>query len=194
MTFLTEARDTFGLGLLKLGIKADPATVTAADLQAVHDDMQPLVDGGLRFQGNEYLQDFAQKKAWAAMVWSGDLASSGGPDDNFVFPEEGTMIWTDNMLIPKGAANKYTAELMMNFVYDIPVAAQIADYVYYVSPVDGIERCHRGPRPGGIDQPAALPAARGGREAAELPVPVARDRGRAQRALREPVRHMSEAR
>ena len=48
------------------------------------------------------------------MVWSGDLASSGGKDDKFVFPEEGTMIWTDNMLIPKGAANKYTAELMMN--------------------------------------------------------------------------------
>ena len=54
------------------------------------------------------------------MVWSGDLASSGGEDDQFVFPEEGTMIWTDNMLIPKGAANKYTAELMMNFVYDPP--------------------------------------------------------------------------
>ncbi len=139
LSFLSEARDTFGLGLLKLGIKADPTTVTAADLQAVHDDMQPLVDGGLRFQGNEYLQDFAQKKAWAAFVWSGDLASSGGDDDRFAFPDEGTMLWTDNMLIPKGAPNKYTAELMMDFVYDIPVAAQIADYVYYVSPVAGIE-------------------------------------------------------
>jgi spermidine/putrescine transport system ATP-binding protein len=157
VTFLTEARDTFGLGLLKLGIKADPATVTAADLQRVKDDMQPLVDGGLRFQGNEYLQDFAQKKAWAAMVWSGDLASSGGPDDNFVFPEEGTMIWTDNMLIPKGAANKYTAELMMNFVYDIPVAAQIADYVYYVSPVDGISAAIEALDPGASTNPLLFP-------------------------------------
>ena len=33
-------------------------------------------------------------------------------------PEEGALIWTDNMLIPKGAVNKYTAELMMNYVYD----------------------------------------------------------------------------
>ena len=33
------------------------------------------------------------------------------------------MIWTDNMLIPKGAANKYTAELMINYVYDPKVAA-----------------------------------------------------------------------
>ncbi|MEO8469916.1 MAG: extracellular solute-binding protein [Chloroflexota bacterium] len=138
LTFLSEARDTFGLGLLKLGINADTATVTDADLQKVHDDIKPLVDGGLRFTGNSYLQEFGQKKVWAAFVWSGDLASSAGPDDVFVFPEEGTMIWTDNMLIPKGAANKYTAELMMNFVYDPEIAANIADWVYYVSPVKGI--------------------------------------------------------
>ena len=137
VTFLTEARDTFGLGLLKLGINADPETVTDENLNSVAADMQPLVDNGLRFTGNEYLQDFAQKKVWAAMVWSGDLASSGGEDDRFIVPEEGVLIWTDNMLIPKGAANKYTAELMMNYVYDPKVAAQIAAYVYYVSPVKG---------------------------------------------------------
>ena len=49
------------------------------------------------------------------------------------------MIWTDNMLIPKGAVNKYTAELMMNYVYDPTVAAEIANYVYYVSPVKGTD-------------------------------------------------------
>ena len=93
---------------------ADPRQTTADDLRAVHDDIKPLVAKGLRFTGNEYLQDFASKKVWAAFVWSGDLASSGGEDDEFVVPDEGTMIWTDNMLIPKGATNKYTAELMMN--------------------------------------------------------------------------------
>jgi len=139
VTFLSEARDTFGLTLLKLGVNADGATTTPDQLQQAADAIQPLVDGGLRFQGNEYLQDFAQKKTWAAFVWSGDLASSGGPDDKFIFPEEGTLIWTDNMLIPKGAANKYTAELMMNFVYDPKIAAQIEDYVFYVCPVKGAD-------------------------------------------------------
>jgi spermidine/putrescine transport system substrate-binding protein len=43
------------------------------------------------------------------------------------------------MLIPKGAANKYTAELMMNFVYDPKIAAQIEDYVFYVCPVKGAD-------------------------------------------------------
>lgn len=139
VTFLSEARDTFGLGLLKLGKPADPTQTTADDLQAVHDDIQPLVAKGLRFTGNEYLQDFASKKTWAAMVWSGDLANSGSADQHFVFPEEGTVVWSDNMLIPKGATNKYTAELMMNWVYDPKIAGQIANYVYYVSPVKGAD-------------------------------------------------------
>jgi spermidine/putrescine transport system substrate-binding protein len=137
VSFLTESRDTFGLGLLKLGIDPNPATVTDDNLQAVHDDIKPLVDGGLIFADNSYLKNFATKKTWAAMVWSGDLASSGTEGDTFVVPTEGAMIWTDNMLIPKGATNKYTAELMMNFVYDPKIAAQIENYVYYVSPVNG---------------------------------------------------------
>jgi spermidine/putrescine transport system substrate-binding protein len=140
MSFLTESRDTFGLGLLKLGKAADPSSPTLIDdLQAVHDDIKPLVGKGLRFAGNEYLEDFASKKTWAAMVWSGDLASSGTEGDTFQFPDEGVMIWTDNMVIPKGATNKYTAELMINFVYDPKIAAQIEDYVFYVCPVKGAD-------------------------------------------------------
>jgi spermidine/putrescine transport system substrate-binding protein len=157
LTFLDEQRDTFGLGLLKLGINPDPATVTDADLQAVHDDIKPLVAKGLRFTGNSYLEDFGQKKVWAAFVWSGDLASSGSEDDHFVFPEEGTMIWTDNMVIPKGAANIYTAELMMNFVYDPQIAAQIADYVYYVSPVNGAADKIKALDPGAESNPLLFP-------------------------------------
>lgn len=138
VTFLSESRDTFPLTMLKLGIDPKPDTVTNADLDKAAADIKPLVDKGLRFADNTvYLEGFASKNVWAAMVWSGDLASSGGPDDAFVMPVEGGMVWTDNIMMPKGAVNKYTAELMINFVYDPRVAAQIANYIYYVSPVEG---------------------------------------------------------
>ena len=137
VTFLTEMRDTFGLGALKMGI--DPATITLDQVNQIVADMQPLVTQGLRFTGNSYLQDFANGKVWAAMVWSGDLASSGNADEVFAFPEEGTMIWSDNMLIPKGARHQRAAEAMMNWVYQPNIAAQIEDYVYYVCPVKGAD-------------------------------------------------------
>jgi spermidine/putrescine transport system substrate-binding protein len=158
VSFLTESRDTFGLGLLKLGKAADATSPTLLDdLQAVHDDIKPLVDQGLIFADNSYLKNFASKKTWAAMVWSGDLASSGTEGDTFQVPEEGVMIWTDNMVIPKGATNKYTAELMINFVYDPKIAAQVEDYVYYVCPVKGADAEIKKLDPGAESNPLIFP-------------------------------------
>ncbi len=48
------------------------------------------------------------------------------------------MLWTDEMLIPKGAQNKAAAEAMMNYVYEPSIAAQLAAYIYYISPVEGV--------------------------------------------------------
>lgn len=145
VTLLTEVRDTFPL--IHLGLQAqgnastNPAeSMTVEDAQVVHDYLKPFVDDGhiKAFTGNEYLADFGSGDTWAAIVWSGDLASSAGPDDVFVYPEEGSMIWTDNMLVPKGAENKYTAELMIDWVYDVDRAARLANWVYYISPVKGV--------------------------------------------------------
>lgn len=159
VSFLTESRDTFGLGLLKLGKPAIPEQTTPDDLQAVHDDIKPLVDAGLLFADNSYLKNFAAKKTWAAMVWSGDLASSGTEGDTFQVPDEGVMIWTDNLVIPKGATNKYTAELMIDFVYDPKIAAQIEDYVYYVCPVKGADAEIKALDPGAESNPLIFPPA-----------------------------------
>ena len=46
------------------------------------------------------------------------------------------MIWTDNMLIPLGGDIE-KASTFMNFVYDPKIAAQIAAYINYVTPVKG---------------------------------------------------------
>ena len=145
VTLLTESRDTFPLIHLMLQAQGKASAnaaeaMTVEDAQAVHDYLKPFVDNShiRAFLGNEYLTDFGSGDTWAAMVWSGDLASSAGPDDVFAYPEEGSMIWTDNMLIPKGAANKYTAELMIDWVYDVARAARLANWVYYISPVKGV--------------------------------------------------------
>ncbi len=47
------------------------------------------------------------------------------------------MLWTDNMLIPKGAANKTQAEAFIDFYYDPAIAAQVEACVNYVCPVKG---------------------------------------------------------
>jgi len=144
VTLLSGYQDTFSLVSLLLRERGEitnlPPDLTLEDAQKIKDFLQPFVDSGhvRAFTGNEYLQDFGSGDTWVAVVWSGDLASSGGEDDRFIYPVEGSIIWTDNMLIPKGAQHKRAAEAMIDFVYDVDNAARLAAWIYYISPVKGV--------------------------------------------------------
>jgi spermidine/putrescine transport system substrate-binding protein len=144
VTLLTGWQDTFSLIsllLLEQGtISNTPPDLTLEDAQKITDFLLPYVESGhiRAFTGNEYLQDFGSGDTWVAEVWSGDLASSGGDDDRFVYPTEGSIIWTDNMQIPKGAVHKAAAEAMIDYVYDVGNAARLAAWIFYISPVKGV--------------------------------------------------------
>ena len=134
VTFLNEMRDAVGLTMLKLG--KDPRRRQRRRDAAVA-EMQKAVDAGIvrAFMGNDYAEDMVSGNVVLAMAWSGDIVIKQAEKETLVWhlPDEGGMLWTDNMLIPKGAQHKYTAELMIDFVYDPAIAAQIAAYVNYVT-------------------------------------------------------------
>jgi len=139
--FLTEMRDTVGLTLLKLGLK--PESFTMDEAATAMAEIKKAVDAGIvrSFLGNDYKESLVKGDLVAGMTWSGDIIQAQPEKESlrFVIPTEGAVLWTDNMLIPKGAQHKYTAELMIDFVYDPKIAAQIAIYVQYVSPVKGAQ-------------------------------------------------------
>ena len=114
-----------------------------------------------RFTGNDYSTDLTKGNIWVALRLLGDLVQlqSDNPDLKFVYPDEGAMAFTDNMMVPAKAEHIYAAETMMNFVYDPEVAAKIAIYVNYLSPVKGQGDRGEG-RSGPREQPAGLPVGR----------------------------------
>ena len=91
--------------------------------------------------------------------WSGDAVQlqADNPNIEFRMPDEGCMLWSDNMVIPVGAPNPTAAEAWMNYVYDPKNQAQIEEYVNYVSPGrrDEGDPAQAGPRAG--QEPAGLP-------------------------------------
>jgi spermidine/putrescine transport system substrate-binding protein len=161
VTFLNEMRDAIGLTMLKLGL--DPAAATKADCDAAIAEMKKSVDAGIvrAFMGNAYAEDLVSGNVVLAMAWSGDIVIKQAEKETLVWhlPDEGGMLWTDNMLIPKGAANKYTAELMIDFVYDPAIAAQIAAYVNYVTPVKGAKEVLAATDPDMAANPLIFPPA-----------------------------------
>jgi spermidine/putrescine transport system substrate-binding protein len=159
VTFLTEMRDTVGLTMLKQD--KDPSTAAEADLDAALADVQKAVDDGIvrGFTGNEYAEDMVAGNVVLAMAWSGDIVVKQAEKETLAWqlPDEGAMLWTDNMLIPKGAAHKYTAELMIDFVYDPTIAAQIAAWVNYVTPVKGAQEILAAEDPELAENPLIFP-------------------------------------
>ena len=75
------------------------------------------------------------------MAYSGDLFQlrKDLPGVQFVIPDEGALLWTDNMMMPQKPPHPYAAETMMNFVYEPQIAAQLAAAINYVTPVVGAQ-------------------------------------------------------
>ena len=141
VTFLSEMRDTMGIALQKLGY--DPGQVTSAQFDEAIAEIQKAVDADIirAFTGNEYAEDLVAGNVVLAMAWSGDIIQKKLEKETLEWraPDEGGTLWYDNLLIPKGAAHKYTAELMIDFVYDPVIAAQIEAWVNYICPVKGAQ-------------------------------------------------------
>ena len=139
VTMLTEMRDTVGSVLLAQGIKPEDASLDQV-MAAIDKIAKAAQDGQIRkFTGNEYTKDIANGDSHAILGWSGDAVSMVADNKNvgYAQPKEGFMIFTDSMQVPVGAPHAYTAEKMMDFVYDPEIQAKITAYVNYVPPVKG---------------------------------------------------------
>jgi spermidine/putrescine transport system substrate-binding protein len=143
VTYLSEMRDTVGLSALRLGF--DPSTLTQEQFDAALSEIRTAVDSGTvrQITGNSYINDMATGDVVLAVAWSGDIPGllvpeqGEGQDFQWTLPDEGGTLWTDNMAVPKGAANKAQAQVFIDWYYVPENAAQISAYVQYVSPVKG---------------------------------------------------------
>jgi spermidine/putrescine transport system substrate-binding protein len=134
---MTEMRDTMNLILLDLGI--EPQEATEADAEAAQEKLLEQRDAGIvrQYYGNGYADALARGDLALTMAWSGDvfILQLDNPELQFVVPDEGGILWTDNMAIPQNAPHPIDAMEMMNFVYQPEIAAQMAAYINYITPV-----------------------------------------------------------
>ncbi len=140
VTVLSELRDTIPLMLKADGI--DPSKATKQQWLDEIDKLGKAVDSGQlrRFTGNDYTQDMTNENVIAAIGWSGDTSLIENPDVEWRMPTQGCILWSDNMVIPKGAPNTPAALEWMNFTYEPKVQADLAAYIQYVTPVTGVKQ------------------------------------------------------
>ncbi|MEW2078172.1 spermidine/putrescine ABC transporter substrate-binding protein [Streptomyces sp. NPDC012403] len=138
---LTEMRDTVGMTLLDMG--KDPAEFAADDYDAAIARLQKAVDKGQvrRFTGNDYTADLTKGDFAACLAWAGDVVQlkADNPDIEFLIPDSGYMTSSDNMLIPNKARHKTNAERLIDYYFEPRPAAELAAYINFVCPVDGVK-------------------------------------------------------
>jgi spermidine/putrescine transport system substrate-binding protein len=141
VTMLTEMRDSVGLVAASMG--ADPEKASVDDFMAAIEKIgEGASSGQIRgFTGNEFTKDITKGDSWLIIGWSGDSVQlqADNPNVRFVAPESGVHLWTDNMQIPVGAPAAFTAQKMIDFVYQPEVQADITEYVNYICPVKGVK-------------------------------------------------------
>lgn len=120
----------------------DPGSFTDDDFDAAIARLQGAVDKKQirRFTGNDYTADLDKGDIAACVAWAGDVVQlqNDNPDVKFAIPETGYIISSDNLLVPAKARHKTNAERLIDHYYQPPIAAQLAAYINYVCPVDGV--------------------------------------------------------
>lgn len=131
-------RDSIGVALMKLGYSLN--TREEADVLAAEEALiaqKPIVQAYL---GDSIKDRMIGGGAALAVVYSGDAMwcmdeEEGNPDLAFAVPETGTNLWFDNIVIPKSSSHTAEAEAFINFLCDVEVAAQNAEYIGYSTPI-----------------------------------------------------------
>ena len=138
---LSEMRDTVGLIMLEQGVDI-AGNFTDDQFKAALAVLKTNVDNGVirNVKGNSYLDDLTNEDTLAAICWSGDITLINGTNGDkwtFAIPDAGGTLWNDNFLVPIGARHKANAEAIMDWYYTPEIAAEVAAYVNYITPVEG---------------------------------------------------------
>ncbi|MBC9926034.1 MULTISPECIES: PotD/PotF family extracellular solute-binding protein [unclassified Leucobacter] len=141
---LSEMDDTLGLIMLEQGVDVegdwgDDEFEAALDVVKAQLQSQQIAT----VKGNSYTQDLEQGVIHAGMAWSGDVAilneDAGEEIWKFVVPDAGATLFVDSFCMPVATEKRDLVQELIEYYYEPEVAAEVAAYVQYVTPVKGAQ-------------------------------------------------------
>jgi spermidine/putrescine transport system substrate-binding protein len=127
------------VGLLAIGV--EPAKSKESDWSKAATKLQKQKSDGIvaAYYDQSYISHLKNGDTVVSQVYSGDIfqanLNSKYRDLVLMFPKEGAMLWTDNMIIPQHAANPLDAVTCMDYFYS-PLTQSVVEYYNdYICPV-----------------------------------------------------------
>jgi len=134
ISMLNDPREAFGAALKYLGYSLN--TTDEGELAEAKDLLLQQKQWVSTYDSDGFEDLLAAGETQLAHAWSGDIFAAAEEAEQiwYVIPEEGGVIWTDNLCIPKSASSQYTAEVFINYLLRPEVGAKITNYTWYGSP------------------------------------------------------------
>lgn len=159
---LSEMRDTIGLLMLSQGVDISSSSWGNTEFYNALDVFQEQVSNGQirNIKGNSYADDLKNEDTLAAIVWSGDITAINaevGDKFGFAIPDSGGTLWSDNFMIPIGSTQKSNVESLIDYYYQPEVAAEVAAWVNYITPVAGAQEAMEQIDPSMVDNQLIFP-------------------------------------
>ncbi|MDD3992304.1 MAG: extracellular solute-binding protein [Desulfobacteraceae bacterium] len=129
-----DLRDVFGMALRLLGHSAN--STDPLQIEAAYRELADLMPSVRVFESGSPKQPFLNQEVAIGMIWNGEvyMAAKENPDIRYVYPDEGALIWVDNMVVLKNAANIENAHAFIDFLMRPEVAVAISEEIGYASP------------------------------------------------------------
>ena len=137
--FLDAPTEMVPAALNYLGI--DPNAKDAESTQKAGELLKSVRENVQKFHSSEYINALSNGDICLAIGWSGDVfqardradEAENGVEIGFSIPEEGAVMWFDNMAIPADAENVEEAHEFINYMMRPDVIAKATNFVYYAN-------------------------------------------------------------
>lgn len=137
--FLDAPTEMIPAALTYVGEDPDAKDAEALEkAEAVMMAVRPYIQ---KFHSSEYINALANGDICVAFGWSGDILQArdraaeaeNGVEIAYSAPNEGALMWFDQMAIPADAPNPEAAHTFLNFIMDAQNMADASNYVYYAN-------------------------------------------------------------
>jgi spermidine/putrescine transport system substrate-binding protein len=156
ITMLNDSRESIGAALKYLGYSLN--TTNEAELEEAKELLIQTKPFIFSYDSDQFEDLIAANEVVIGHGWSGDYFMAAVDDERiwYVIPEEGGVVWADNLCIPLTSKNQDAAELFINYILQPEIAAQITNFTWYGSPV---EAANEFIDPEILEEPAIYPSA-----------------------------------
>ena len=129
-----DMREVFHVALASLGFSGN--TTDPDEIKAAYEKLTQLMPNVRAFNSDAARVPFMQGEVDAGLIWNGEVyqANQEGVPVEYVYPEEGIILWMDTMAIPSNARHVDAAYQFIDYLISPEVSKEISEYVGYTTP------------------------------------------------------------